>query len=362
MDPSRAPLLKAWFKGRIERVFGTYVRGLCHLVPGTTFSNIFQRLKERPPEKVAVCTLAQFEEMLIRFIVDIYHPRRHRIMNTSPLIAYQESMSIHGMKRPPNPDELASKLAITLYRTIQRDGINYEGLWYRGPVLFDLMVNKRLSRIVKIKVDPMDLTRIWFIHPATNAPVALKIQKSMREKITGITLAVHKLALSMQRNNPELLAGEDGISSAYGLIGKMMESRMNGDGLKNRVLAAKHMDKLRVRAEAYAVQDAGDEPLAPLEEREISEELFAQVADDALPTNVIPFPGAAPANPPGGETATDDPAPMEPAPKAKPPRTKKPKPAEPSELSELLPTEDDIDLDALVQGNTTIQDKDDDHE
>lgn len=365
IDPARAPLKKAWFKGRIERMFGTYVRGLCHMVPGTSFSNIFQRLKEKPPEKVAACTLAEFDAMLVRFIVDIYHTRRHRILNTSPLIAYQESMRLHGMKRPLNPDELASKLSIPYWRTVQREGLLFENLWYRGPELIDLMVDKKLSRTVKIKVDPQDLTHIWFIHPATNKPVKVGIQKSMETKIRGITLDVHRLALSMQRANTDCLAGEDGISEAYGIIAKALEDKVRGNGLENRRLSAKHLDKLRARAEAYATQDAPEpQPLDPLEEVEISEELLAQVTADAEPTNLVPFTGSrvtpVPAPPPEQTAA---PVPVAAPKEKKPPASKKPDAPDPPPKPPVpdLVEDDDVDFDDLVKSHTTVT-KDDDHE
>ena len=245
IDVARPPVLKSWYKGKIERAFGTYVKGLCHLIPGTTFSSVYQRLKEKPKEKVAVCTLAEFDAMLLRFIVDIYNPRRNRVMNTSPLLAYAASVAKLGQKLPPNPADLASKLSIPYYRKVSREGILFQGLWYRGVGVAKLLVNKRQSRTVLVKVDPNDLSRIWFIHPATNEPVEWKIARAQADSVRNITLDMHLLAKAMQRNDPELLAGEAGRVEAYALIHKMLEERVRGDGLANRRLAAKHLDRLR---------------------------------------------------------------------------------------------------------------------
>jgi hypothetical protein len=182
----------------------------------------------------------------------------------------------------------------------------------------------------------------------------------MLARIRGVTLEMHKLALSMQRLNPELLAGEAGISEAYGIIGKALEATARGDGLANRRLAAKHLDKLRDRAEAYTKQEAQDLPLEPIEEIEISAELMALVAADAAPTNVVPFTGQwadATAAPEEEQSAPEAP-PAEKKPRA----PKKPKDSEPAKpLVPDLPDEDDVDFDSLVKGNTTVQ-KDDDHE
>ncbi len=379
IDVARPPVLKAWYKGKIERAFGTYTRGLCHLIPGTTFSSVYQRLKEAPPEKVAVCTLAEFEAMLIRFIVDIYNPRRNRIMNNSPLLAYGASVAKFGQKLPPNPADLASKLSIPYYRKVQREGILFQGLWYRGPEIIELLVNKRLSRVVMVKVDPNDLSRIWFVHPATNASVELRIAKSQAASVRGITLDMHLLALSLQRNSPDLLAGESGRVEAYALIHKMLEERARGNGLANRRLAAKHLDKLRKRADAYVVEDAGeDEDATPTEDVDIGDELFpadapgapvlsgeaagtpAKPAEDkprTVPT-ATPSVAAAPkkrGRPKGPGRPASGPVPVSAPPAVSAPHTPSAPLPTPATAPAATPaaTDEDLDLDRFVSGKTT---------
>ena len=369
IDVARPPVLKAWYKGKIERAFGTFARGLCHLIPGTTFSNVYQRLKERPPEKVAVCTLAEFDAMLLRWIVDIYNPGRNRIMNTSPLLAYGASVAKWGQKLPPNPADLASKLSIPYYRKVSREGILFQGLWYRGVGLAELLVNKRLSRTVLVKVDPNDLTRIWFIHPATNEPVEWKICKAQADSIRGITLDVHLLAKAMQRNDPDLLAGEAGRVEAYAVIHKLMEVRVRGDGLANRRIAAKHLDRLRKREEAYVTEDApDDEDATPPEDLDIGDELFpADASVAAPPDDLAAAPPLPPADnvPPTVATAAD---PIRATPKKRGRRPgsdrKGPKksssvaasgpPPPPARVAVPATTDDDddLDLDDFVSGKT----------
>jgi putative transposase len=306
IDVGRAPVLKAWFKGRVERVFRTFATGLFHLVPGTTFSNVFERLRENAPEKVAVCTLAELEALLIRFIVDIYNPRRHRILNTSPLLAWAHSVRLHGIRPPPNPADLASRLALPEWRTVQREGIQYEGLWYTGPELVDILISKRVDRVVKIKVDPNDLTRIHFIHPATNTPVELGIKHSMRGHVQGITRDTHMLARALQRNNPDLLEGEEGIVQAYGIILRVLEEKARGDGIANRAAAARHLEKLRERAERYRTESVGEHAGDGGDDAgDISAELFG-ILDGAANGDAgaqPPGQGAAAAEPPTGTGA-----------------------------------------------------------
>ena len=371
IDVARPPVLKSWYKGKIERAFGTYVKGLCHLIPGTTFSSVYQRLKERPPEKVAICTLAEFDAMLLRFVVDIYNPRRNRIMNTSPLLAYAASVAKLGQKLPPNPADLASKLSIPYYRKVSREGILFQGLWYRGPGVAELLVNKRISRTVLVKVDPNDLSRIWFIHPATNEPVEWAIAKSQAESVRGITLDMHLLAKAMQRNDPDLLAGEAGRVEAYALIHKMLEERVRGDGLANRRLAAKHLDRLRKREEAYVVEEADDdEDATPPEDLDIGDELFPADASGALTSGTsdeaprpVATPDPEPAPPavagPRIVATVAEPSKKRGRPKG-PGRTAPPAPAPstpsaptPAPVQAPIDSDEDLDLDRFVSGKTT---------
>ena len=45
-----APLKKSWYRVSIERYFRTINQGLIHSLPGTTFSNIFEK-EDYDPEK-----------------------------------------------------------------------------------------------------------------------------------------------------------------------------------------------------------------------------------------------------------------------------------------------------------------------
>ena len=50
-----APRREPWFKGKIERFFGTFNRDIAHGMPGTSFSNIFEK-DDYDPSKHAVVT------------------------------------------------------------------------------------------------------------------------------------------------------------------------------------------------------------------------------------------------------------------------------------------------------------------
>ena len=258
IEASRSPFKKAWYRGRIERAIKTVVHSTSHKLPGTTFSNFFNRHKERIPEKVAVCTLAELEAVIARFIVDIYHVRRHRTLNDSPMRIYNASVAANGTKPLPDPKRLAIVLSLLYYRKPQRKGILFEGLWFNSPQLVMYQTMRNVEPIVSVKVDPSDLTRVWYMDSTINNYVELTVQKSMAERVKNVTLDVHKMACAMQRSNPDVLAGEAGLSEAYTLIRRSLEERVRGrDGLANRRRAMRALAKLRKKANAM-FEDASD--------------------------------------------------------------------------------------------------------
>lgn len=84
--PAKLPYLK----GAIERLFRTFNDGLIHGLPGTVFSNIDER-GDYPAEDLAAIDMETLTHVLTKWIVEVYHLRRHRGLNMPPLAAWQES-------------------------------------------------------------------------------------------------------------------------------------------------------------------------------------------------------------------------------------------------------------------------------
>ena len=181
-----------------------------HRMPGTTFANFYERNKETPPEVAAQVTLAQLEFYVLQYIVDVYHMRKHRGLDRTPLEAWRESVAANGLLPPPDPDKLAADLTSFAYRTIQREGIAFEGLNYRSEALAVLRVQPERPKLVKVKIDPLDMTRIWFIDPFDNQPKEAFIEAAKRHLVEGVTWEKCRLARAVQRNSPDSFGGEEG--------------------------------------------------------------------------------------------------------------------------------------------------------
>lgn len=263
------PVLKAWYKGRVERHFRYLAESVFHRIPGTTFSRTSLR-GDIAPERLARVTLAKLREHVAMFLVDVYPNKVNRMLGgLTPLRLWNESVARHGIALPPSPAELLAATAHVVWRVPQRYGVEVEGLRYNGEALLAYRVVRGLPREVKVRVDPGDLARVSFVHPETGAAHELRVAEAMRSRLAGVTLEQHRMARALQRENPERLAGEEGLFRAYRLIDVAMQAGAKENGLANRVRAAAFLERqLRARlpaedASAYSLRMSSASVAAP---------------------------------------------------------------------------------------------------
>lgn len=284
VDVQYTPVMKAWYKGKIERFFRTLSTDVFHRVPGTTFSDIFDRNKETAPDTIAVCTLAELQRETLKYVVDVYHQRRHRGLGISPLEAWNRSVEIHGMKPLPDPDRVTTALCHLAYRVPQHYGIQYEGLIYNNADVAVVRIRPGKAMPVRVAIDARDLSEIQFLDPADNTWRRVPIQPALALHVRGISLEKHKMARALQRANPARLAGTSGMVKAYVMLDDDMRKLSGESGLANRKKAARYWQALITtkRPEeppAFDVEESGrslvddlygedvgpeDEPLAPV--------------------------------------------------------------------------------------------------
>ncbi len=244
IDVQYTPVLKAWYKGKIERFFRTLSTDVFHRVPGTTFSDIFDRNKEEAPETVAVATLDDLRRHVLRHVVEVYHVRRHRGIGVSPLEAWNRSVEIHGMRPVPNPDKVTAALSLVVYRKPQHYGIEFEGLVYNSVAVAALRIGSAKSETVRLSIDPRNLCEIRFLDPDEMEWRTVPIQTSMAAHVRGISLEKHKLARALQRANPIRLEGSKGLLRAYTMLDDVMREKSGQSGQANRKKAARYWQAL----------------------------------------------------------------------------------------------------------------------
>jgi putative transposase len=306
-EPSNTPVLKPWFKGKVERLLHTYFFKMCHIVPGSTFSDIFARSKETPPEKVAVCTFSELRSYVLRFIVEIYHPKFHRGIETSPLASFKASVAKFGITPPPDQARLTAILSVPYSRTVQSTGLEISGLFYNSAELMDYRQVNGRERTVGATVDRKDISRAWWIDPRDGQELRLYLPEVDRNRYRGVTMEAYERVRALQRNNPEMLAGSAGAERAYAIYLRQILAMAGGNGLTNRRNAMRAWEKLRSDAHAKFNDDVEEtvvreggllDGLLEREDHPVKRPPLAEpAAEDWFVEPPVPAPDAASAEP-----------------------------------------------------------------
>lgn len=194
-NPVRSPE----FKAAIERHFST-CNGLFHSLPGTTFSNIFQR-GDYDSVAQACITHGELEKMLHIFLVDIYAERFHKGLGGVPARRWEAAMSAGFSPRlPPSAQDLLILLGRVAYRKIQHYGIEFMNLRYSSSSL--ALLRARLNgEQAKIKYHPGDLSRLYVRDPFNDTYIVVPALAS--EYTEGLSLWKHRIVSAFARRHQD---------------------------------------------------------------------------------------------------------------------------------------------------------------
>jgi putative transposase len=171
-----APRKTGWFKGKVERFLGTMNRGVAHGVPGTTFSNIFDK-DDYDPSKLAVVRLSTLHEITHLWIADYYHQKVHRALGMPPAVMWESSIKREDILLPDDPSEFKAMLGRSETRSLTHKGIELDGLQYNSPELVDL--RRQLGDVLKmeIRIDDADIGSIVVLSPDRTQRFSVKALK-----------------------------------------------------------------------------------------------------------------------------------------------------------------------------------------
>ncbi|WP_417247475.1 hypothetical protein [Celeribacter sp.] len=157
--PAGVPKLR----GRIERVFRTFGTELMQFLTGRTFSNPQER-GDYPSDKYVVHTADSIVEVLVRFVVDIYHHREHRGLEyATPADTWDRLMGLYGHSPAKSPHVLRHFLGIPLKRQLGRHGVLVCGIAYTSRNLATFF-QRRGAQQIDLRIDPEDMGYVsaWF--------------------------------------------------------------------------------------------------------------------------------------------------------------------------------------------------------
>ncbi|WP_343569212.1 transposase [Acinetobacter sp.] len=148
-------------KAHLERFFKTLNDNFTHKLPGTTFSNPYQR-GDYDSKKFACLTLDQMQEFIGEWIDNIYNCTIHSETLERPLSKWKESTSLIPALKIPKL-EIEQKCRTVLRLTINKGQIIVKGLRYKSHALATLQY--KIEGKVNIYVDQLDLCYIYVQDP-----------------------------------------------------------------------------------------------------------------------------------------------------------------------------------------------------
>jgi putative transposase len=148
-----------WYRASIERSIGTANTQLLHQQPGTTFSDIAD-LADYDPKKNAVITLDTLDEIVHKYIIDVYQHSKHRGIKDIPALRWKEGVSQWPPALPAKAADLDVLLSLIEYRTISHSGIELDTLFYNDDSLAMLRSQMKPGAKFAIKRNPSDVSKI----------------------------------------------------------------------------------------------------------------------------------------------------------------------------------------------------------
>lgn len=173
------------FKGVVERYLKTINYFFAHQLPGTSFARFHLR-GDYDPLKCAMLTLAEFQHVFEKWVVDIYSQTEHRGLGMTPWARWHEGVA---RREPELPDALRSlqrRIGLVTERSLRADGIAVEGIRYNGASLEPIVRKHGIGIQVRVLYDPEDLGEIQVWGPDDQEPVTvLALDQQFARGLTG---------------------------------------------------------------------------------------------------------------------------------------------------------------------------------
>lgn len=243
------PLGKTNYGGHIERMIGT-VMTETHLMPGTTFSSTKEKGKYDSEENAAM-TFSELEKWLLTFITKIYHKRVHHGIGMTP-----EEKFIDGtfnneatgiMSKPDKPESVYLDFLPSFERTIQRNGVNIEGLSYYDGLLrpFIHTVDKSSNKKKKFifKRDPKDISEVWFYNEKNCEYYRIPLADQSINHLTLFEFNELKRKAQERQNKTGRRVSEREILMAYDELNEHIEDIKKKTKREKRKSERKHIAK-----------------------------------------------------------------------------------------------------------------------
>jgi len=185
-----SPRKTPWFKGKVERYFKELNNGVLHKVPGTTFSNIFDK-GDYDPVKHAVVRYSMLKGIVNKWVSDVYHQRPHSSLQASPSQVWNSGISDENIPLPDDPDFIDCVLGKSDERKLTHKGVEYDRLFYNSGELSDLRREYGESFYVDIRIDDSDIGELIVLNPKDRS--IIRVPALRYDYAEGVSRWQHKI-------------------------------------------------------------------------------------------------------------------------------------------------------------------------
>lgn len=190
------PRKKPWYKGKIERFFGTLNAGLLNGIPGKTFNSILER-GDYEPTKHAVVGLETLREVVLTWIVDVYHQTLHRGLGGVPAEVWRSGIQAVDRWLPVSSLSVDTAFSRVETRRLTHKGIEHDCLFYNSQDLGAVREQYGSEINVEVRVMDDDLGSIIVVIPGGEQLV--RVPALDAKYTTGLTRYQHKVCKRFQR-------------------------------------------------------------------------------------------------------------------------------------------------------------------
>lgn len=228
-----------WFKGKVERFLGTLNRAIAHGIPGSTFSNIFDK-EDYNPEKFAVVRYETLKEIANTWVTDVYHQQVHRSLGVPPAVMWAKSIKPEDILVPDDPSLLGFILGRSEERVLSHMGIELYGLHYNSGELTELRRKLGEKLDVEVRVDTSNLGHIVVLSP--DKTTTFKVPALQFEYANGLSEWQHRICKRFAAQEKNAFSPAD-WREAKGRIRDLIENELMHKKQRTRSKIARYKNK-----------------------------------------------------------------------------------------------------------------------
>lgn len=254
------PRRKPWYKGKIERFFGTLNTSLLIDMKGKTFSSLVLK-GDYDPAKHAVMTLETLRRVINTWIVDIYHQTPHSVLKMTPQQAWNEGIDRVDRYLPPSSIATEAAFSVSHARRLTHKGIEFDTLLYNSPELGVLRAEHGEVMTVEVRTSDDDLGSIVVIGP--DGKTLINVPALDLEYAKGLTRWQHSVCKRYKNRLQDDQSAEISLLDAKLRIRALIQQDMGGKRRSTRNAQQRFMQSEPAAMPPTVEPAASNPPPAP---------------------------------------------------------------------------------------------------